>query len=704
MRPGSQGRRHPLLPQRTVPRIASRLATALDWLLYDVPILLVRPKDKSPLPPFSSKRTLIDAPALREAFRKNPNANFGIVTGLVSELIVLDVDGPKGQASLQDLVAKHGPLPPTVTVNTARGHHYYFFHDGQPVRNSASGLGEGLDVRGEGGYVVGPSSVHPSGAVYGYVQDRALGDVNFADLPAWLLNLLIRAPSDSAMLSPDNQKVAQGTRNSHLMSLAGRLRNSGLSEEALLAALEAENQIKCEPPLGAAEISNIARSIGRYAVSAGAGADPAEAIATAVLDREFAGGDHLLSGPDGQFWHFNGRFWVPISPKSLRKRALTLITALAGPKPNTASLLNQFETVLHAKVAADGDPLGFMTDPRPVINCRNGEVWLAHDGAPQLKPHSFNSYLRYCLDVDYDPRAKAPLFDQALADIFAKSLDPSGMASFWNEIVGYVIQPDRRIASIFIFSGDGNNGKTTLVNTLVKLLGKELVASMRVQDLDRSQFSTGNLLGKLLFLDDDVKKGTRLPDGDLKRISEAKPITGERKFGPTFTFTVRAVPMLLCNAPPSLADLTFGMLRRLVVVPFARTFTEDEVKRTPFPAILASEMSGVLNRALEGYQRVVQRGHQFAPPKAVADAKSDWLISANPVPAFLAEKCDKTGQCQVRVLYSAFQSWSTDMGYTLSQQQANFRRSVENLGFKAKHGRDGDIFLGLNLKGASVRR
>lgn len=679
------------------------LENALKWRSYGAPILLVKPKDKRPLLGFSSKSALTTARDIRKAFELNPTANFGIVTGLASELVVLDVDGPKGQASLETLTAEHGPLPHTVTVKTTNGYHYFFFHNGEPIRNSASGLGVGLDIRGEGGYVVGPGSVHPSGSVYRYKKGCALGEVDFANMPAWLLGLLLGGPAASPTLPTDSHKVAQGSRNNHLASMAGRLRNSGVSERSLLVALEAENQDRCEPPLNTAEVASIARSVGRYPVSE-PGTDPAEQIASAVLNDHFAGGDHLLWGPDGQYWHYDGKLWSAMSPQGIRHRALPLIKGFSGQKTNTATLLSQIEAIIRAYAAKDGDPLGFRSTPHPVINCKNGEVWLAQDGSPELRPHSANSYLRHCLNVDYSPRAKAPLFDQALVDIFAKSPEPLEMAHFWNEIMGYVIQPDRRIASIFIFSGDGNNGKTTLVGTLVKLLGEELVASMRVQDLDRNQFSTANLLGKLLFLDDDVKKGTRLPDGDLKRISEAKVITGERKFGAAFNFTVRAVPMLLCNAPPSLADLTHGMRRRLIVLPFERTFTDDEVKRTPFPAILANEMSGVLNRAIEGYQRVVRRGHQFGPPKSVQDAKSAWLISANPVPAFLDEKCEKAGQCQVRVLYAAFQSWSTDMGYTLSQQQANFRRSVENLGFKAKHGRDGDIFLGLNLKSSSVRR
>jgi putative DNA primase/helicase len=70
------------------------------------------------------------------------------------------------------------------------------------------------------------------------------------------------------------------------------------------------------------------------------------------------------------------------------------------------------------------------------------------------------------------------------------------------------------------------------------------------------------------------RAGARLPDGVLKTISEAKQVTGELKYQPSFNFVVRTVPVLLCNNVPSLADLSHGMLRRLMVIPFDRTFAE----------------------------------------------------------------------------------------------------------------------------------
>jgi hypothetical protein len=85
-------------------------------------------------------------------FSTDTDRNVGIVTGAISNIVVLDVDGEQGERSLLSL----GVMPATPTVRTGRGRHLYFRHPGFPVRNSVA-IKPGLDVRGDGGYVVAPS-------------------------------------------------------------------------------------------------------------------------------------------------------------------------------------------------------------------------------------------------------------------------------------------------------------------------------------------------------------------------------------------------------------------------------------------------------------------------------------------------------------------------------------------------------------------
>jgi P4 family phage/plasmid primase-like protien len=240
---------------------------------------------------------------------------------------------------------------------------------------------------------------------------------------------------------------------------------------------------------------------------------------------------------------------------------------------------------------------------------------------------------------------------------------------------------------------------TMLLGTLTRIFGTDLVMYARIESLENNRFAIGSLLGKTMLVDDDVKAGTRLPDNELKKISEPKILTGERKHGAVFNFTIRTVPVLICNNVPSIADLSVGMQRRLMVIPFDRTFKKD-ADLDLFPKIWASELPGVLNRALRGLRRLYKRDWRFKEPACVIQATSRLLADANPVPAFLADRCilDSTATCWMKDLYAAYTTWSGQMGFTKIQQQPTVKRNLEQLGYTVNHRNQGDKVFGLKLK------
>jgi putative DNA primase/helicase len=480
----------------------------------------------------------------------------------------------------------------------------------------------------------------------------------------------------------------------------------GASPQTLAAALKAENLAKCSPPLDAAEVKKIASSVAQYPAAAlGDGADAAEALMQLVLDQDFAGGKHLLLSTDGRFWHYDLRLWRVVSDQWVSGKVLELIKRNPVKNQKTASLLNQVLTLLKAKLAVKDDVLSFLTDPPPVINCTNGELWIAQDGIVGLRPHRPESYLRHCLDVAYDADAQCPKYDRAVLEIFDQAANPKAMVRHWNELMGYIVQPRRNIPIIVGLLGGGDNGKTVLIRTVIHLLGNSLVHSYRVDDLDKNRFAMGSLFGKLLFVDDDVRAGARLPDGTLKTISEAKEVTGELKYQPSFNFVVRTVPVLLCNNIPSLADLSHGMLRRLMVIPFDRRFTDEDRDPDLFERIWAQELPGVLNRALAGYKRLLERGTKFKRPSSVKSATKRWLQQANPLPSFIETHCIKkaNARCLVKNFYHAYGQWTREVGYTLTQTQQAMTRNLEHLGFATKKSNHGVVVIGLTLADGNER-
>jgi putative DNA primase/helicase len=196
-----------------------------------------------------------------------PDANIGLVTGAASGIVVLDVDVDKeGEATLSALEKAHGELPTTVIAATGSGGlHYLFRHPGSEVRNSAGKLGPGLDVRGDGGYIVAPPSRHVSGGTYSWLF--APQETELAEIPGWLLGLATETPPRAQRLSTVvSGFVGEGGRNMELTRIAGGLRRDGLGEEELREALRAVSQDRMAPPLPEAEVDAIAASIARYPV------------------------------------------------------------------------------------------------------------------------------------------------------------------------------------------------------------------------------------------------------------------------------------------------------------------------------------------------------------------------------------------------------------------------------------------------------
>ncbi len=188
--------------------------------------------------------------------------NIGIRTG--NGVMVVDIDADKsGIDSLKLLEDAHGALPDTWTVLTGNGYHLYFKVEGHvPCRQGKYGIGEGIDIRGDGGYSIGPKSLHVSGRTYEEDSDT-LRDMAIA--PAWFVNLIRQSAKFDKDKAQSPDKVIEGARNSYLAQLAGAMRGKGMDPETIEMLLLFENKKKCVPPLDDDEVKKIAKSIGKYA-------------------------------------------------------------------------------------------------------------------------------------------------------------------------------------------------------------------------------------------------------------------------------------------------------------------------------------------------------------------------------------------------------------------------------------------------------
>jgi hypothetical protein len=201
---------------------------------------------------------------IKDWWQKWPDANIGLATGKASGFFVLDID-PRhgGKESLQKLVKKNGILPKTLASSTGGGGYHLFFNEPEIRIGNRANVLPGLDVRGDGGYVVAPPSFHKSGMQYCWLKDFAASPI--IDAPQWLLNLSLGKDSSRPVVDFSSLgSVGEGGRNNFLTREAGKLRRQGLEQDQLLMELRKINNAHCMPPLEESELTAICGSVARY--------------------------------------------------------------------------------------------------------------------------------------------------------------------------------------------------------------------------------------------------------------------------------------------------------------------------------------------------------------------------------------------------------------------------------------------------------
>jgi hypothetical protein len=219
------------------------------------------PRGKAPVTVNGCLDATIDPAVIERWWHQHPEANIGIATGARSSIFVVDVDD--AETELTKLETQHGALPATVESITARGRHLYFeWADKCRVRNTAGKIAPGIDTRGEGGYVLAPPSVHPSGRAYRWSVDSAKA---FAPAPAWLLDRILGNGNGATPISVWRELVhagaCEGQRNDTVTRSVGHLLRQRVDVAVVLELLQGWNATHCTPPLPPSDIERIVDSI-----------------------------------------------------------------------------------------------------------------------------------------------------------------------------------------------------------------------------------------------------------------------------------------------------------------------------------------------------------------------------------------------------------------------------------------------------------
>jgi len=425
-----------------------------------------------------------------------------------------------------------------------------------------------------------------------------------------------------------------------------------------------------------------------------------------TMDVLYDKGRELVMARDMRFWRYDKQKWVLAHPGVIKQDVLEAIRTYCDKKNvesigDTEKILNKTFSLLKTYAASEADFFKATRSPLPVLNCKNTEVWIdQYTGDVTLKNHTPEHYLTSGIDVDYDPSHTCETFDYMLEGVFSPLPDAEDVTRHLWEIIGYVIQPLKDIPIWVMLYGKGNDGKSTILRILTALLGDSaLERGISMFNTATNKHAYTPLVGKLLAYDDDLKAGATLPDDILKKTSENKTLTADPKGAAPFAFYNTSTFLISTNHYPYTQDLSHGFRRRTHVIPFLRRFREEEVNTSLERKVIREELSGVINRALAGLQRLRKRGN-FLVPKSCQQERDTWLRRANQVTRMIDESLvqDEDGLILFDDFWSSFQSWCIDSGITKRYNRQKVYDVLIDLNYEMKRSKDGIKVIGLRIR------
>jgi len=269
----------------------------------------------------------------------------------------------------------------------------------------------------------------------------------------------------------------------------------------------------------------------------------------------------------------------------------------------------------------------------------------------ELLPHTPKYIFLNQLPIKYDPDARCP---KILT--FINQVVPEGDWPVIQELFGYCLWRNYDLDKAFLFIGGGGNGKSTLLNLLTKFLGNENVSGVALQDLDTNRFAVAELYGKMANIFADLPDRALKNTGKFKMLVGGDLMYGERKFKGQFGFFSYAVLIFSCNKVPETQDDTAAFYRRWIMLNFPYKFEGESDDPNILDKITTEEeMSGLLNWALEGLQRVLENG-RFTHSRTTDEIREDYVKKSNPVLAFVEGNIvpDSSGEISKEELYRIF--------------------------------------------------
>jgi putative DNA primase/helicase len=390
----------------------------------------------------------------------------------------------------------------------------------------------------------------------------------------------------------------------------------------------------------------------------------------------------------GEFRHYADGFYEVVKRDLVKSEILDVCKAakVCGARPSARLIASVTELASLQLLISDER---WDTDP-DILVCNNGTL---HIPSMTLREHRAEDFQSSAVCFDFDPQARAPMFEYALNCAIPDAAD------FLQEFVGYSFTTDTQYETALWFTGPMGSGKSTITSGIQVSMGAR-AGLLSLADVERSSFALTNLPGKTLVVSTEQPTGYMQHSHVLNAIISGEPISVDRKFRDPVILIPHAKILWAMNELPRIGDAGNGLFRRVKVIKF------PPLQGPPDPRIkeaIKGEGAGVLNWALEGLARLRARGH-FDIPACVRSATDDFQ-QTNDVPAVFVSECCEVGpnlKASASLLYNEYKDWCIANGHK-PQSSTSLAAEWERLGFDKKHTMTGAVYEGVGLRAVERR-
>lgn len=713
---------------------SNKLQAALSYAAMGFAVFPVKPDQKAPATMHGYKDATTERQQIAAWWSVEPDYNIGISTG-DSGLVVIDADEDeaKNKHGLHALAAwerDNGALPATVCCETPRGGRHIYYSTNQPIRCSTN-LYPGVDIRAVGGYVIAPPST-VNGKQYRWITAPGVRPVCVADSRVYTFLNPVPDGFDKGPFSMP-EAIPEGKRTSTLLQLLGSLQSKGLSDDSIRAAVCAENETRCDPPLSDAELERevfpalkrFPKNTAPYAYDRPYTTDTADILGRLAemcpeQNKRYgwhdAGNGNLFSDlfrgsacyvPERKKWYvFDGRRWAAdvgnVKVMELCKTAADALMSytiqhvsdekLRGDYIKHISKWQQFkyrETIL--KDAASVVPVRlseFDQDPY-LLNCQNGTLNLRD---MTFHEHDAGDKLTKICGAEYDPEARCERWDQFIGEVTCGDTE---LAAFIQKALGYALTGDTRHECFFILYGaTSRNGKGTLCETMMRLAGEygrtaspETIAHRKYSDSRSPSEDIARLAGSRFVNMSEPDKQMALSAALVKTLTGNDTVNARFLGENSFEYKPQFKIFVNTNHLPYVSDSTLFSSDRIKIIPFNRHFEARERDSSLKAKLAAPEsLSGILNWCIAGLRALRYGG--FRMPDAVRKATQQYMESADKIGQFIDSELIKSSEAEeeTRIVHAAYQNWCYANGYR-PEGFNEFTKSLASAGVTVKRKR-----------------